>query len=208
MPSHGVGLYGGILRRAVLLHTRARIVIGERVCDKIAASKRKGIWVGVCDRTAVASRGSRACVARISTAASVRACRFIPPSTLMDWGVRPRCPITGTPESTMWRTILACPRTPSSALDELKEESAKATDELRASCPTQTAENPVARLDAMSDRLHAMVQAIEAVRPKFAAFYASLNDEQKARFNAWANRTPGRPNTLPPAAAPRPPGNE
>jgi hypothetical protein len=43
--SHGVGLYGGIFRRAVLLHTRTRIVIGERVCDKIAASKRKGIWV-------------------------------------------------------------------------------------------------------------------------------------------------------------------
>jgi hypothetical protein len=34
------------------------------------------------------------------------------------------------------------------------------------------------------------------------------NDEQKARFNAWGNGTPGRLNILPPAAGPRPPGNE
>jgi hypothetical protein len=53
-----------------------------------------------------------------------------------------------------------------SAFDKLKDESAKAADELRASCPAQMAENPVARLDATSDRVHAMVQAIEAVPPE------------------------------------------
>jgi hypothetical protein len=42
-------------------------------------------------------------------------------------------------------------------LENLKAVSAKAAEELRASCPTEIAENPVPRLDAMSDRLHAMV---------------------------------------------------
>jgi hypothetical protein len=68
-------------------------------------------------------------------------------------------------------------------LENLKAVSAKAAEELRASCPTQIAENPVARLDAMSDRLHAMVQAVETIRPALSGFYASLGDEQKAKFN-------------------------
>jgi hypothetical protein len=69
------------------------------------------------------------------------------------------------------------------ALENLKAVSAKAAEELRASCPTQIAENPVPRLDAMSDRLHAMVQAVETIRPALSGFYASLGDEQKAKFN-------------------------
>jgi len=90
-----------------------------------------------------------------------------------------------------------------SAFDQLKEESAKAAGDLRASCPAQAAQSPVARLDAMSDRLHAMEQAIEAVRPKLGAFYASLNDEQKARFNAMGQQNAGPPANL--AAGRRPP---
>jgi 3-methyl-2-oxobutanoate hydroxymethyltransferase len=39
--------------------------------------------------------------ARIFAAALVRACIFMPPSPWSDWGVRPRWPITGTPDSTM-----------------------------------------------------------------------------------------------------------
>jgi len=69
------------------------------------------------------------------------------------------------------------------AWENLKAVSAKAAEELRASCPTQIAENPVARLDAMSDRLHAMVQAVETIRPALSGFYESLGDEQKAKFN-------------------------
>jgi hypothetical protein len=45
------------------------------------------------------------------------------------------------------------------------------------------ARNIVARLDAVKTRLTAMVEAMKTVRPKLADFYASLNDEQKARFN-------------------------
>src|SRR5262249_16195762 len=40
-----------------------------------------------------------------------------------------------------------------SALEKLKQISENAGDELRASCPTQMAEAPVARLDAMHNRL-------------------------------------------------------
>jgi hypothetical protein len=82
------------------------------------------------------------------------------------------------------------------AFEQLEQESAKAAGELRASCPVQMAETPVARLDAMSDRLHAMVQAIDAVRPKLAAFYDSLSDEQKARFNAMGQQNAGPPANL------------
>jgi hypothetical protein len=66
--------------------------------------------------------------------------------------------------------------------------SANAAEELRVSCPTQIAENPVARLDAMSNRLHAMVQAIETLRPALRNFYASLGDEQKTRFNSMGQQ--------------------
>ncbi len=41
----------------------------------------------------------------------------------------------------------------------------------------------MARLDAIKTRLSAMVEALKTVRPKLEEFYASLNDEQKARFN-------------------------
>jgi LTXXQ motif family protein len=45
------------------------------------------------------------------------------------------------------------------ALDQLKQASAKAADELRASCPGQAGDTPTGRLDAMNHRLDAMVQA-------------------------------------------------
>jgi LTXXQ motif family protein len=70
-----------------------------------------------------------------------------------------------------------------SAFEDLKHESAKAADELRASCPKQSAEALVARLDEMTAQLNAMVQAAKSLRPPLATFYASLSDEQKAEFN-------------------------
>src|SRR5580704_6968579 len=69
------------------------------------------------------------------------------------------------------------------AFENLKQASAQAADELRTSCSAQTAATPVARLDAASNRLQALVQAVKTVRPTLGAFYASLGDEQKARFN-------------------------
>jgi hypothetical protein len=78
------------------------------------------------------------------------------------------------------------------ALDQLNQVSAKAADELRASCPAQTGETPTALLDAMNNRLDAMVQAVKTLRPPLGTFYASLSDEQKAQFNSMGqqNATP------------------
>ena len=44
-------------------------------------------------------------------------------------------------------------------------------------------QTPVARLDAVQTRLSAMVEAIKTIRPALENFYASLSDEQKAKFN-------------------------
>jgi hypothetical protein len=69
------------------------------------------------------------------------------------------------------------------AFDDLKKAAKDAADQLQASCPTQVPQTPVARLDAVDKRLNAMVDAMNVVRPKLAAFYAALNDQQKAKFN-------------------------
>ena len=82
------------------------------------------------------------------------------------------------------------------AFDDLKKTSEIAAEQFKASCPTQMPQTPVARLDAVRMRLNGMVDAMKTIRPKLADFYASLSDEQKARFN-----TVGPP---PPNAASQP----
>ncbi len=69
------------------------------------------------------------------------------------------------------------------ALDKLKVASAQAANQLQASCPTDMPKGPIDRFDAVSKRLDAMSAAIKTVRPALDNFYASLMDEQKARFN-------------------------
>jgi hypothetical protein len=69
------------------------------------------------------------------------------------------------------------------AFADLKKASETAADQLKTSCPAQIPQDPVARLDAVKARLDAMVEAMNTVRPKLAAFYDSLNDDQKAKFN-------------------------
>jgi len=61
---------------------------------------------------------------------------------------------------------------------------AKAVDLLKAGCPTDLASTPTGRIEAMRLRLSAMLEAVRTVRAPLAKFYALLNDEQKARFNA------------------------
>jgi hypothetical protein len=70
------------------------------------------------------------------------------------------------------------------ALDELRGATAKALDVLKAACPTDLPSTPTGRIDAMHQRLAAMLQAVRIVRPAMEKLYQSLNDEQKARFNA------------------------
>ena len=70
------------------------------------------------------------------------------------------------------------------ALEELKIAMAKAVDLLKAGCPTDLPSTPTGRIEAMRVRLSAMLEAVRTVRAPLAKFYALLNDEQKARFNA------------------------
>jgi hypothetical protein len=74
------------------------------------------------------------------------------------------------------------------ALGELKTASANAGDMLKTSCPAQVPQSLVDRIDVMRQRLDSMMQAVRTVRPALDNFYASLNDEQKARFNMIGER--------------------
>src|SRR6266536_1213139 len=74
----------------------------------------------------------------------------------------------------------------SEALNELRDASTKAAEDLRDACPSDTPLTPIGRLDAMTKRLQAMLDAAKSVRPALARFYDLLNDEQKARFNAMS----------------------
>ena len=69
-------------------------------------------------------------------------------------------------------------------LDKLKQASAKAAEELRASCPAKVPPKVEARLQDAHRRIASLIQAIEIIRPAMASFYASLSDQQKAAFNA------------------------
>jgi hypothetical protein len=73
-------------------------------------------------------------------------------------------------------------------LDDLQKASLQAADQLKADCPTEQPVTPVARLQAMEQRLNAMLKAIETVQPTLEAFTKSLSDEQKARFNTLSQQ--------------------
>jgi len=84
-------------------------------------------------------------------------------------------------------------------LDALKNAEADAGKTLAASCSQQAPTTTVARLDAVQARLQAMIQAADTVGAPLNDFYASLNDEQKAQFNALsqngqATKAAGAPN--------------
>ena len=69
------------------------------------------------------------------------------------------------------------------AFDALKQASHDAAEQLQGVLPEEVPQTPVARLDAVKTRLQAMVDAMNTIRPKLQDFYASLSDEQKAKFN-------------------------
>jgi hypothetical protein len=72
------------------------------------------------------------------------------------------------------------------AFADLKQASRDSASQLQASCPSQVPQTPVERLDAVKTRLQAMVDVMQTIRLKLQAFYASLSDDQKARFNTMA----------------------
>jgi hypothetical protein len=75
------------------------------------------------------------------------------------------------------------------AFADLKQASRDSANQLQASCPSQVPQTPVERLDAVKTRLQAMVDAMQTIRV-MQAFYASLSDDQKPRFNTMARQKP------------------
>jgi LTXXQ motif family protein len=80
----------------------------------------------------------------------------------------------------------------SALLDDLNNAVAKASDIVRAHCPTTVSFTPTGRLADMRQRLEGMVQAVHTVLPPLSKFYDSLSDEQKARFNDIGAQEAGR----------------
>ena len=70
-------------------------------------------------------------------------------------------------------------------LNDMRDASKDAAKQFAESCPPDSnfASTPPGRLDAMTARLNATLQAVGVVRPSLERFYASLSDEQKERFN-------------------------
>ncbi len=69
------------------------------------------------------------------------------------------------------------------ALKELEDATAGAVSLLKSECPTYRPLTPVGRIEAMEQRLDAMLRAVQTVQPALERFYSSLSDEQKERFN-------------------------
>ena len=69
-------------------------------------------------------------------------------------------------------------------LKDLQTAAAEAARVLKSACPVETPTTPVGRLDAMHERVQAMLRAIDLVHPALEKFYAPLSDAQRARFSA------------------------
>ena len=91
--------------------------------------------------------------------------------------------VTAWPIASITRAVQPTPEQ-RALLDELKAAAAKAADVFKESCADSYAMTPPGRLRAMTNRVGATLNAVKIVRPALEQFYNSLNDEQKARFNA------------------------
>jgi LTXXQ motif family protein len=74
-------------------------------------------------------------------------------------------------------------QTQQSALDDLKDATAKAVNVLQSACPDELPSTSTGRLEAMRQRIGTMLEALSIVQPPLQRFYDLLDDEQKARFN-------------------------
>jgi len=68
------------------------------------------------------------------------------------------------------------------ALETLRGKAKEAGERLAADCPRDVPAAPAARLEAAEQGLAATLSAFDTVEPALKAFYAALNDEQKARL--------------------------
>jgi LTXXQ motif family protein len=74
-------------------------------------------------------------------------------------------------------------QTQQTALDDLKDATAKAVNVLQSACPDELPSTSTGRLEAMRQRIGTMLEALSIVQPPLQRFYDLLDDEQKARFN-------------------------
>ncbi|TWA98431.1 LTXXQ motif family protein [Bradyrhizobium stylosanthis] len=70
----------------------------------------------------------------------------------------------------------------------LQDASTKASASLRAACQPGEVMTPPARMAAVRKRLDTMLEGVKSVRAALEDFYATLNDEQKAQFEAIGPR--------------------
>jgi hypothetical protein len=91
--------------------------------------------------------------------------------------------VTAWPIASITRAVQPTPEQ-RTLLDELKAAAARAADAFKDSCADYYGMTPPGRLRAMTTRVSATLNAVRIVRPALEQFYNSLNDEQKARFNA------------------------
>jgi len=68
------------------------------------------------------------------------------------------------------------------ALETLRGKAKEAGERLSAECPRDVPAAPAARLEAAEQGIAATLAAFDMVQPALKAFYAALNDEQKARL--------------------------
>ena len=80
-------------------------------------------------------------------------------------------------------TVIRPAGTQKEVLERLREATEKAVQGLQAVCPDDVPLTPVGRLEAMEQRLEAMMQAANLVQPALDEFYATLSSEQKEHFN-------------------------
>lgn len=70
------------------------------------------------------------------------------------------------------------------AFDDLKAAMVKASEILSNACPAETPVTPVARLDAMEQRLKAMDEAMRIVHGPLERLYGDLTEQQKQRLES------------------------
>jgi hypothetical protein len=68
-------------------------------------------------------------------------------------------------------------------LENLRKASSDAATRFKDACPNAVPMTPAGRLELIVARLKATDDALQTVKPALVAFYGSLSDEQKARFN-------------------------
>src|ERR1700682_1142242 len=91
--------------------------------------------------------------------------------------------VTGWPINQISDAVAPNPQQ-SALLDDLGNAVVKASDVIKSHCPTTVSFTPTGRLDTVQQRLQGLVQAVSLVSDPLSKFYASLDDEQKARFNS------------------------